>query len=92
MTMTPPRSRFGKSWFDIGQVNPKTIKMDISFFFPQRTEIGNKSSDEFAWNQDNMSEWTDLSLYYCNSTLAIFIYKSECWFSTEQTSLINQKP
>jgi hypothetical protein len=91
MTMTPPRSRFGKSWFDIGQVNTKTMKMDISLFFLQCIEIGSKSSDGFTWNQDHMSEWTDLSLYYCNSTQAIFIYKSKCWSSTEQTSLAHQK-
>ena len=29
MTMTPPRSRFGKSWFDIGQVNSISVRSTL---------------------------------------------------------------
>ena len=44
-----------------GCVNPKT-KIGISCFSTKFAALRRKSKDRVAWNQDNVSEWSDMSI------------------------------
>ena len=57
----------GISGFDIGYINPK-IKIGIGYF----SALNSKSKkDWLARNQDNVSEWSDMSTTNCCSELAL---------------------
>ena len=43
------------------EVKPKTIKMDICCFSAKHTALRRKSKDWLVRNQNNVSEWSDMS-------------------------------
>jgi hypothetical protein len=48
--------------FDPGLVKPETIKFGICCFSAKYTALRSKSKDWLARNQDNVSEWSDMSV------------------------------
>ena len=47
--------------FDPGSGQSKDYKIDICCFFAKHAVLRNKSRDWLALNQDNVSEWCDMS-------------------------------
>ena len=45
-----------------GRVIPKTIQIDICCFYGKHAALRRKSKDWSARNQDNVSEWGDMSI------------------------------
>jgi hypothetical protein len=40
----------------------KDYEIGICWFFAQHTALREKSKDWLAWNHDNVSEWSDMSI------------------------------
>ena len=40
----------------------KDYKIGICYFSTKHAELKRKSKDKLAWNQDNVSEWGDMSI------------------------------
>ena len=60
----------------------KDYKIGICCFSAKRSALGGKSKDWLARNQNNVSEWSDMS----TRGLLLKHYKNPCWFSTKRTS------
>jgi hypothetical protein len=48
--------------FDPRTVKPKTVKIGICYFSTKHAALRRKSKDWLARNQDNVSEWGDMSV------------------------------
>jgi len=68
------------------------IKIDICCFSAKHTGLRSKSKDMLAWNQDYMSEWSDVSSCGLLSQLAstIKIQLDMLFWSTRHVVLVNQ--
>ena len=73
-----------ESWS--GQI--KDFKIGICCFSAKHAALRRKSKDFFARNQNNVSEWSDMSIPAdcCFSELALLISNSACWSRTKRTS------
>ena len=60
------------------QVKPKTIKLIFAAFLLSMQQKEVKSKDWFAWNQNNMSEWSNhgLSFHCKNPTNHVLLVQS----------------
>ena len=57
----------GFPWFFVGTIKPwssqtKDYKIGICCFSCKHVALRRKSKDRLAWNQDNVSEWEDMSI------------------------------
>ena len=55
------RLQCGKSWVRASVGSNQSYKIDICCFSAKHAAIRRKSKDWLAWNQNNVSEWSDMS-------------------------------
>ena len=60
-------------------VKQKTIKIGICCFSAKHATLRRKNKDWMALNQDNLSEWSDMSIHCCFSELELYICNYACW-------------
>ena len=51
------------SGFEPWSGQTKDYKIDICCFSAKHAALRRKSKDWLAWNQDNVSEWSDMSIH-----------------------------
>jgi hypothetical protein len=49
--------------FEPRSCQPKDYKIGICCFFAKHAALRSKSKDWLAWNQDNVSEWRNMSTH-----------------------------
>ena len=65
----------------------KDNKIGIGCFFAKHAALKRKSKNWLGRNQNNVSEWFDMSTRgLCFSELALYKSNSACWSRTKQTS------
>ena len=73
--------------FEPQSIQTEDYKIGIGCFPAWHTTLWRKNKDRMAWNQDNVSEWGNMSttglLFQSTSTIKIQL----CWSRTKQTSL-----
>ena len=73
--------------FDARSGQTKDYKIGMCCFSAKHAALRSKSKDWLAWNQNNVSEWSDMStrglLFQWTSTIKS---NSACWFRTKRTS------
>ena len=63
--------------FELWSGQPKDYEIGICCFFAKHAALGRKSKDWLARNQDNVSQWGDMSIRGL-----LF----QCWYSTQWSS------
>ena len=72
--------------FEARSDQTKDYKLGVCCFLAKHAALRRKSKDWLSRNQENLLEWSDMSVDCCFSELALNKSISGCWYITKPTS------